>query len=227
MFLSLNLIGCVPQMENVDSDNLTASSVNAEALLSKTSAGQESLAYLNQLRASGFNVQYQAISEAEMLALNGHNGGGIRRKENEITIYFNNTLDDREKAHVIAHELVHVADGFAIDEYSQNHFYVEAAAKDFVANYKKYGIEAFDRKVVAYTLGSLFCSEVKAYTKNQNLSDQGFSVGNFAKGSGLSQFIDRNYIQRFGTSYGASADQMKTWCLSRGSMSAIQSSLGW
>ncbi len=159
--------------------------------------------------------------------MNGHSGGGFSRTGAKIRIYINSNLSESEKAHVIAHELVHIADDFEIDQSLKNYFSISAAAKDFITNHKANGIQSFDEKVVSYVLGTLFCAEARAYTKNQNLAEQGLTTTVANHGSELSQLIDQNYIQQFGTSYGNSTEQMKNWCLERNSMSEIQSALVW
>jgi len=68
---------------------------------------------------------------------------------------------------------------------------------------------------------------MRAYTTNQLLASEGLPTSNFVKGSGLAQFIDQNYIYRFGTQYGSNASAMGSWCLSQSSMRNIQYNLIW
>ena len=156
------------------------------------------------------------------------NGGGFQRNGSEIIIHINNSLSETEQAHVVAHELVHVKDDFEIDQFMQNHSYIDSATQDFMKNYQYHGTNSYDSKIVQYVLGTLFCSEVRAYTKNQNLNDQGLITSLFAKGNQLPDFIDQNYMQKFNVSYGqAAATSMQTWCLTFSSMASIQNSLAW
>lgn len=220
------LTGCPPYSETQVQVQPAAES-NIESLLSKTSTGSTSVAYLNQLRNQGYSIKFQFVSSSEINSINGHDGGGFRRNSSEIIIYINNNLSETEQAHVVAHELVHVKDDFEVDQFLQGRSYIDSAAQNFVNNYQYNGTNSYDTKTVSYVLGTLFCSEVRAYTKNQILNDQGLSASLFDKGNQLPQFIDQNYIHQFNVSYGSSATSMKNWCLSFSSMTAIQNSLAW
>lgn len=220
------LTGCPPYSETKVQTQPTAES-NVESLLSNTSTGNDSIAYLNQLRSQGYSIKFQLISSSEIKSVNGHNGGGFQRNGSEIIIYINNSISETEQAHVVAHELVHVKDDFEVDQFLQSRSYIDSAAQDFINNYQYNGTNSYDSKIVNYVLGTLFCSEVRAYTKNQTLNDQGLNTSLFAKGNQLPQFIDQNYIHQFNVSYGNSANSMKNWCLSFSSMTAIQNNLAW
>ena len=222
----LLLIGC-PPYSNSDSQDNSSPENSLEDVLSKTSTGNESVSYLNQLRSQGYNVQFLLASTAEIDSLNGHGGGGFERKGSQIKIYINDDLSETEQAHIVAHELIHIKDDFEIDQFLQTHSYIDSASEDFIANHQNRGINNFDSKVVNYVLGTLFCTEVRAYTKNQTLNDQGLTSNLFSKANQLPQFVDQNYIYRFNVSYGSSAMSMKNWCLSFNSMSSIQNQLSW
>lgn len=218
--------GCPPYSETKINDPAPAGS-NIESLLSKTSSGQDSVNYLNQLRQQGYNVEYVFASEAQITSLNGHNGGGFKRQGSAISIYINNGLGENEQAHVVAHELVHIKDDLEIDQVLKSYSYIDYAAQDFVSNYKYRDINDFDQNAVSYVTGTLFCAEARAYTKNQILYNQGLSTSYMAHGSNLGQHIDQTYITQFGVSYGNSAIQMQNWCLGFSSMTAIQNALIW
>lgn len=220
------LTGCPPYSKSDNQDN-TSPVNNLEAQLSKTSTGSESLSYLNQLRSAGYNVQFLLASTAEIDSLNGHGGGGFERNGSGIKIFINNGLNETDQAHVVAHELVHIKDDLEIDQFLKTRSYIDSAAQDFIANHQSQGTNNFDSNVVNYVLSTLFCAEIRAYTKNQTLNDQGLRSNLFTKGSQLPQFVDQNYIYQFNVSYGSSATSMKNWCLSYSSMSAIQNQLAW
>ena len=232
VFSALLTSSCIPQMEKGNGQTVTANSGNVDIdvinqQLSKVSTGQQTLNDMNSLKNSGFNIQIQFASQAELQAMNGHTGGGFKILGNTITIFINNTLSSQEQAHVIAHEMVHVKDDQQIDSVLNQYPNVKSAAEDFVSRYSTSGINSFDQRVVSYVLGTLFCTEARAYTKNQLLANEGLSTENFAKGASLPQFIDQNYISRFGTQYGSNANSMSAWCLSKNSMTDIQNHLVW
>ncbi len=226
VFSIFALVGCPPYSETkvqTKPDNFS----HVESLLSKTFSGQDSISYLNHLRSQGYSISFQLVAASEMTAMNGHSGGGFQRNGSEIIIFANNSLNEVEQAHVVAHELVHIKDDFEVDQFLQYRTDIDSAAQDFVNNYQSRGTNTYDPRLVDYVLGTLFCSEVRAYTKNQNLSDQGLQTSFFAKGNQLPQFVDQNYIRQFNTSYGSSATAMKNWCLSFSSMTNIQNGLAW
>lgn len=199
----------------------------AEGLLSNTSTGSQAVSDLNSLRSQGYTFSYLSVSSSDIQDINGHNGGGYKMTGSSITIFINNTLSTQEQTHVIAHELVHIKDELETDQFLHSYPYVSSAAQNFVSNYKSQGISSFDSRVISHVLGTLFCTETRAYSRNQQLANEGLSTNYFAHGAALAQFIDKTYIARFGTSYGASADSMASWCLSNSSMTQIQSQLIW
>ncbi len=75
--------------------------------------------------------------------------------------------------------------------------------------------------IISYVLGTLFCTEARAYNRNQQLYNEGLQTDYFAKGTSMAQFIDDNYIGKFGVTYGSTANSMSSWCLNQGSMSHI------
>ncbi len=226
VFSIFALAGCPPYSDTKVQGKANSLS-NVESLLSKTFSGQDSVAYLNQLRSQGYSISFQLVAGSEINSINGHSGGGFKRNGSEITIYATNSLNENEQAHVAAHELVHIRDDFEVDQFLQYRSDIDSAAQDFVNNYQARGTNSYDSRLVDYVLGTLFCSEIRAYTINQNLSDQGLTTSFFAKGNQLPQFVDQNYIRQFNTSYGNSATAMKNWCLSSSSMTNIQNSLAW
>lgn len=228
VFSGLFTTGCIPQMENVGSGETLVNGAAAEGLLSTTSTGSQALGDLQQLRGQGYQVQYQSLNSGELQSLNGHSGGGYKIVGSSITIYLNNSLTSTsEQTHVIAHELVHIKDDLETDQYLRSFPYVATASQNFVSNYKTQGVDSFDSRVVSYVLGTLFCTEARAYTRNQQLANENMTTSTFAKGAYLPQFIDQNYIQKFGKSYGASASAMTNWCLTNSSMTQIQRQLIW
>jgi hypothetical protein len=227
--ISVALTSCIPQMENVDSQS-NQSGIDIAQLnqhLSKTSSGQQTLSDMSSLVNQGYVLNIYLISQADIQSKNGHSGGGFEINDKTISIYVKDGLTTENQAHIVAHEMVHVTDDIKIDQFLQTRSYIESAVKDFLSRYTTTSITSFDQKVVGYTLGTLFCTESKAYTKNQQMHDQGFQTAEFAKGSSLPQYIDQNYIRRFGTNYGANANAMATWCLSQSSMTSIQNQLAW
>lgn len=232
LLLSILMTSCIPQMEKADgttSDAIQTSasidSINQQ--LVKTSTGSQTINDMNNLKNSGYVMQIQLVSTSEIQNMNGHTGGGYRILGNSITVYLNNTLTTEEQAHALAHEIVHIKDDFVVQQFMNQYSYVKSNAEDFVAKYKTTNLSSFDQRVVNYVLGTLFCTETRAYTINQQLYNEGLNTVNFAKGSGLPQFIDQNYIYRFGTQYGQNASAMASWCLNKNSMNSIQSGLIW
>lgn len=228
----VSLTSCIPQMEKADgtTSEIIQNSANIDEInsqLSKTSAGIQTLNDMNGLKNSGYSIQIQLLSTTEIQKYNGHSGGGYSISGNNITVYLNNTLSSEEQAHALAHEIVHVKDDLVIQSTMAQYSYVKSNAEDFVSRYKTIGTNSFDQRVANYVLGTLFCTEMRAYTKNQQLYNQGLNTNNFAKGSGLAQYIDQNYIYRFGTQYGANASAMGSWCLNQSSMNSIQNNLIW
>ena len=211
--------------DRTNSANVDINAVNQQ--LSKVSSGQQTLNDMNSLKNNGYNIQIQFASQSELQAMNGHTGGGYKITGNTITLYIYNSLSTQEQAHVVAHEMVHVKDDLQIDSVLNQYPNVKSAAENFVSRYSIAGINSFDQNVVSYVLGTLFCTEARAYTKNQLLANEGLSTENFAKGTSLPQFIDQNYISRFGTQYGSNANSMSSWCLSKSSMTDIQYQLVW
>lgn len=202
-------------------------SSSAESLLSKTSTGNQSLSDLTSLRNQGYTISYLSMGSSDIQSINGHDGGGYKINGAAITIYISNSLSTHEQAHVIAHELVHIKDDLEVDQYLRSYPYVSAVAQNFVNNYKSQGVNNFDQRVVSYVLGTLFCTETRAYSRNQQLASEGLQTNYFAKGSSQAQFIDQKYISKFGVNYGSSANSMASWCLSNSSMTQIQSQLVW
>ncbi|MDG0815591.1 hypothetical protein NWE73_04390 [Bdellovibrio sp. PAP01] len=227
MLLGLLTTGCVPQFEKANGDLMVLDSSSAEGLLSKTSTGNQSLGDLTTLRNQGYTISYLSMSSSDIQSVNGHNGGGYKISGSAITIYVSNGLASQEQAHVIAHELVHIKDDLEVDFYLRSYPYVSTASQNFVSTYKTQGVNNFDQRVVSYVLGTLFCTEARAYSRNQQLANEGLQTNFFAKGSSLPQFIDQAYIAKFGVSYGSYANNMASWCLSNSSMTQIQGQLVW
>ncbi len=225
---SLLNVGCIPHMEKVEDNSVQlVDSSSAKSVLSQTSTGKNSLADIERLKNQGYSISYVTLSGSEIQAINGHKGGGYKINGKLITIYINSSLGVQDQAHVIVHELVHIKDDIEIDQSLQSYAYVSSAAQDFVSNYSVKGIGSFDQRVVSYVLGTLFCTEMRAYSQNQQLSNEGTQTSYFAKGNTQAQFIDQNYIVQFGTSYGSSASSMGSWCSNFSTMSQIQSQLVW
>jgi hypothetical protein len=229
ILLALLAPSCIPQMEKgsgqaviTNSGNVDQDAINQQ--LVKVSTGQETLNDMTSLKNSGYNIQVQFASQSELQAMNGHTGGGYKISGSTIVLFINNALSTQEQAHVVAHEMVHVKDDLQIDSVLNQYPNVRSAAEDFVSRYRTAGLNSFGEDVISYVLGTVFCAEARAYTKNQQLSNEGLTTENFSKGASLPQFIDQNYISKFGTQYGPNANVMNEWCLSKRS---IQNQLVW
>ncbi len=213
--------GCIPQMEKGSGEVLiTNTSADITAIgneLSKTSTGQQTVSDMTSLKNQGYTIQVYFVSTAELQAMNGHTGGGYKINGSVISIYINNGLSKEENAHVVAHEMIHVKDDLEIEQFLVQYPNVRSAAENFVRNYKTQSLSSFDQNAVSYVLGTLFCTETRAYTKNQMLLNEGLTTTQFAH-TNLPQFIDENYIYKFGTRYGTSASSMASWCLNKNSM---------
>lgn len=230
--LTLLFTGCPPYEDNsLETQNqeaiLSADTALISQQLSKTSTGRQVLNDVQALDYQGYVLKVYLTSEVDIQNLNGHNGGGFRINDRNITIYINNKLNIQEQAHVIAHEVIHIKDDLAVDNFLNQYPYVKSNAEDFVSRYSTTSLSSFDNRVVNYVLGTLFCTEMRAYTKNQQLANEGLATSYFTKGSSLPAFIDENYIYRFKTHYGSNANAMGSWCLSQSSMLTIQSQLVW
>jgi len=225
--LILILTGCVPRFEVAGGEVAALDGTRAESLLATTSTGHKSLSDLSQLRNQGFAIVYLSVSGGYIQTMNGHGGGGYKIEGKTITIFINKDLPEQEQSHVIAHELVHIKDDLEIDNFLSLYPHVSSAAESFVRNYKAQGVASFDQRVVSYVLGTLFCTEARAYNRNQQLADEGVATGSFAKGDSLPQYIDETYISKFGLTYGSSATSMANWCLGNDSMTQIQKQLVW
>lgn len=218
--------GCGPHFKLADPQIVPMDPTAAEGLLSKTLTGNKTVIELNQLRNQGYQISYFFIDSGEIQAMNGHSGGGYKITGNTVSIYINSGLSTQEQAHVIAHEIVHINDDIEIDQFLKSYPYVSTAAQNFVTSYKTKSLDQFDQRAVSYVLGTLFCTEVRAYSRNQQMANEGLPTSYFAKGDSISEFIDQNYIAKFGTSYGASASTMTPGCLGS-SMTQIQRQLVW
>lgn len=234
LILTVTLIlvsGCPPKATNTSNpDNQVTQSADMNAInqqLSKTTTGRQSLAEINYLISKGYTVQTYLMSQSEIQNLNGHSAGGFKINDQSISLYINNTLSIEEQAHVVAHELVHINDDLEIDTFLIRYPHVKSAAEDLVARYNSVGLHSFDQRVISYVLGTLFCTESRAYTRNQQLMNEGLATTQFAKGASLPQYIDQSYILKFGTQYGPNATTMNNWCLSQNSMTNIQNGLVW
>ena len=199
---------------------------NLETILQTTPAGRQTIADVDTLKTSGYSFDIKLLSTDQLLQKNGHSGGAFDRIQQTITIFINNILSENDQAHVVAHEMVHVLDDLEIDQVLTEHLNIELAVENFLQNYKKQKLSSFDKNVVSYVIGTLFCSESRAYQRNQILNEQGLTSVNFSHDD-IANFIDENYIFSFGTKYGAKAEAMNSWCLSKGSMTEIQKTLIW
>lgn len=231
IFISTLVSSCIPQMETVDHQDqqVNAEDFESSAIyqqLSTTYTGQQTLNDVNNLKNSGYTLTLQRLSLSEIQAQNGHTGGGFTISGTAITIFINNSLTGSELTHAFAHEVSHAKDDIEVYNFLEQRTYIKTAAEDFVSRYN-IGLNNFDSRTIQYVLGTLFCSEVRAYNKNQRLADEGLQTSQFAHGSSLPQYIDEHYIYRFGTHYGSNASAMASWCLSKSSMNEIQNLLGW
>lgn len=224
---------CIPQMEspsgNVNLSSASDADMDTISLqLSKVYSGRQVLNDINALKNNGYTVQFKLASQADLQSLNGHTGGGFTISDTNIIIYINNLISIQEQAHVVAHEMVHILDDKQIESIHKSYPHVRVAAEDFVLRYSTTSINSFNQRVVSYVLGTLFCTEARAYTKNQLLHNEGLYTNVIPiSAATMPQMIDQNYIKRFGTQYGSKASAMFNWCLNQASMTNIQYKLIW
>ncbi|OFZ31739.1 MAG: hypothetical protein A2622_03995 [Bdellovibrionales bacterium RIFCSPHIGHO2_01_FULL_40_29] len=226
----LALTACPPYAHEENPLPVTQTSANSDAInqqLSKTSTGQQTLNSMNALVNRGYTIQIQLLSQAEIQNINGHSGGGYKIDGNTVSIYLNNALSITDQSHAVAHEVVHINDDLEIDQFLIQYPHVKSSSEDLITRYKTTSLSSFDERVISYVIGTLFCAEARAYTINQQLANEGLNTELFAKGNTLPQFIDQNYISRFGTQYGSNANAMSAWCLSQSSMTDIQYQYIW
>jgi len=224
--ISLVLSGC-PPYETTQTETPNQDTVQIEQELAKTSTGQDSINYLNSLRQSGNEVALVYLNTSELVARNGHSGGGYDRAGNKITIFINSEMGLVEKAHVFAHELVHVKDDFDIEAMMNSRSDIKSQVENFMKNYKTQGVNSFSSNVSGYVLNTLFCTESRAYTKNAMLSQQGYPT-QLIDTKNIGTNINQKYIiKTFNITYGSNAEAMYDWCMKFNSMSQIQQHLVW
>jgi hypothetical protein len=224
--ISFSLTAC-PQKQSSQDDAANLSTVEIEQELAKTSTGQDSVNYLNSLRQNGYYFEIALLSTEQLQSKNGHTGGGFARKETKITIFINKDMPLNDRVHAFAHELVHIKDDFEIENTERNYPYIKSAVANLLTNYKQHGINSFDNNVVGYVLNTLFCTEVRAYTKNVLLAQQGIST-QAINTSNVGAYVNQNYIVKdFNVTYGTNSEPMKDWCLKFNSMAQIQDQLIW
>lgn len=224
--ISLVLTGC-PPYEKTQNETVNQDTVEIEQELAKTLTGQDSMNYLNSLRQSGNQISVVYLSTAELVAKNGHSGGGFARTGNNITIFINKDMVLREKTHAFAHELVHVKDDFEIEIMMNSRPDVKLEVENFIKNYKTQGVNSFSGNVSGYVLNTVFCTESRAYTKNALLSKQGYPT-QLINTINIGTDVNQKYIiQTFNQTYGSNSEPMYNWCMQFNSMSQIQQQLIW
>ena len=184
---------------------------------------------MNNLKNMGYNIEFHYKSESEMTSLGGHNGGGYNIKGMDIEIIINKDFNSAEKAHVIAHELIHVQDELETNSFLKDYIHVEKSAQDLVdrLNTGK-DLAEVDPKAIHFVTATLFCTEVRAYSVNQSLSAAGLMTDYFYhRDSELGLFIDQKYISVLGQSYGAESETMLQWCRSFDKISDVQKQMVW
>jgi hypothetical protein len=201
-----------------------------EQSLSKTSTGQAILNFKKSLLAQGYSIKTITTSPQQILELNGHPGAAYSITNKSIVIYISSEFDLNTKAHAIAHELFHIKDDLEVQSFLKDYPEINSAAEKFVHDWKSAGKKitknsVVDKKIMNYVLGTLFCSEARAYNFNKTILVEGLKTNAFSNVKSLSQFLDQTYIAPFGTTYGNQAKPMLQKCLAFADMTAVQSEL--
>jgi hypothetical protein len=229
----LNLTGCIPHMENVGDDSTTVSALQQAQLtstLNNTQSGRGIVSFINQLSAQGHPITISYANATTIQQANGHSGGGYRANGNGYEILILDQLSTQDAAQVLAHEIMHISDEIEIDQATASRPYINQTADQIVkvVLQQNGNINQFPAYEINYVLDTLFCTEVRAYSMNQALVSQGIASNLLNhQDSELGSFIDTNYIQRFGTSFGGNANSMLNWCRGFSSMTSIQQQLMW
>ncbi|MDZ4660303.1 MAG: hypothetical protein SGJ18_01655 [Pseudomonadota bacterium] len=172
------------------------------SILMKFSEGQK---VLNDLNSTGkfSDVKIILLEQTEIEKRAGHNGGGVRQdpitKKYEILI--NKDISVNQKAHAIAHELQHIKDETAFDQFLESNPAINAIGPFVIKGLRDTNRSEFlvkNKDKVNFVMYGLFCQERRAYQSNINLSKQGLSFDTLEVIEKPAQYIFEKYVKKFG-----------------------------
>ncbi len=180
------------------------------------------------LKNQGVSISFFLQETAELRALSEAKTaeGYIQSSHGEYKVFLATELDETTLVHVLAHELSHVIDDHEVDQALASHPDIDQMAKSTIQHLAAGEIQTLNPANVTYVLDTLFCSEARAYTKNQLLLQEGLANEKMnLVTSQMAVHIDATYIQRYNTSFGSNSQTLLDWCLRFNSMKDIQQQL--
>ncbi|HRO66002.1 MAG TPA: hypothetical protein PL182_00405 [Pseudobdellovibrionaceae bacterium] len=220
--------GCAPSFHAETSEgSVMLGSQGEEGLLSKTSTGLKVLEEMEMIRFRGYSIEIQRVG-ADALASLGAKLSTYQVNGRTITIWIDESLDLKERAHAVAHEISRLKDEFDIEDYLKNHPEISKDVKEFWDLYDSKGFAGFDWKVVRFALGVAVCKEARAYFRNQNLSAEGLKTEKYVQGTSIGKYLSETYFSRLELVLKTLIEaQMTKLCSQYSSMNDLQESLSW
>lgn len=178
----------------------------ALSILNEKKSGLSAIAQMSPFGIYRDGIEIKALNQAQLESVNGADGGGIRLNEKgQFEILVNEDLENHNLAHALAHESRHIADEKESESYlsSQPQFKEEIERITYLL-YNGESKRAFfeSPKTTSFVLLSLYCTELRAYSINEKLERDGLmSMNRLLKKVGLSSFIEKSYLNRYGIKF--------------------------
>ena len=210
-------------------DGLSPDSPTAKVLL-KYPEGRKCLADISS-GGKFADVTVVLMNQSEIEKKAGHDGGGVRQNPDskKYEILVNRDLTIEQRAHAIAHELQHIRDEIAFDNYLESHPSLNAIGPAVIRGLKSTDAAAFiaaNRAKTQFVLYGLFCQERRAYQRNIVLHEQGLAFANTTALETPGEFIARQYVSKFGYSMSSSEiSDVERKCLKNGDFAEFMDSI--
>lgn len=222
------MFGCGPSFHaETGEGSVILGSQGEEGLLSKTSTGLKVLEDMELIRIRGYSLEIKSVTSAVLKGLNAQLST-FAVNGRTVTIYIDQSLDLKERAHAIAHEISRLKDEFDIEDYLKNHPQISRDVQEFWELYESKGLQGFDWKVVKFALGVAVCKEARAYFRNQDLSAEGLRTEKYLQGSSIGKYLSETYFSGLELVLKTLIEaQLTNLCSKYSSMNELQSSLSW
>lgn len=209
LIVLLSLLSYQAQRFNVDQFSQLAFKQRLEAALNLLNDKKSGIKAVAQILPFGIyrdGIDVKALDQAELEAVNGADGGGIRLNEKgRFEILVNEELENHNLAHALAHESLHISDEKESEAYLSKYPRLkEEVAHITTLLYNGESHRAFTEnpKTTRFVLLSLYCTELRAYEVNEALERDGLmSMNRLLKKVGLSKFIENSYLARYGIGF--------------------------